>query len=610
MYHQASPGHGAGRWSGLCALLLAGVAAAARAQESSPAPAGAEADAVETFYEAIQVRLAEVEVVVTDGEGRRVTGLTRDDFRVFEDGAPVEITSLAAIAPPPAGAGPASAGAPAPPARAAGEEPAAVVVVLVDNQSLTLAGRKRLLEKVRELVVAGLGAGSRFAVATQDDPGAIRMIVHPTDDTAAVLAALERAESALPGGQRSFADTSRLVRSLQTSVSTFNPAGAPESGPESQVPEDMEEAEGRSLYEDIRSLARRLSGQALSTAAALEQLVQAVGGLPGRKVVLLVSGGIPQRPGEALVEAWRNRYASVARLRNVSQTFDEHEGDVTGTLQRAAAAANAGRVAIYALAEPAVPSRLSAEMSGGDVWTVAEDFTAAMNLRESVETLALPTGGVAGVGAGGTAAALDDLRADLESYYSLAYVPADRGRGKDRRLRVEVTRPGLTVRHRSSYRAGTSRDVMIGRTRAALLLAHEDDALGLNVDVGVPVETGQRGVRELPMTISLPLAELVLMPQGQFHEGRLRVYIATSDQAGRTSPVTEIDVPVRVPNDQLLAAMSRHLGYRTRLAIRETRQRIAVTVRDELGHRSATRFVDHVPADSPDAAPAPRDGGR
>jgi VWFA-related protein len=610
VYHQASATPGCRGRSLVCgALLLAGVATAARAQSPAPAPTAAEEPAVETFYEAIQVRLGEVEVVVTDRQGNRVTGLTRDDFALFEDGERVEITSFAAFAPTPS----ASVAAPTSGASDGAEASAdagAVVVVLVDNQSLTLSGRKRLLERVRALVRTGLGAGNRFAVAIQDDPGSLRMVLAPTDDTAAVLAALDRAEEVAPGGQRMYGETARLVRSLQTSL---NPAGAlTQSRAESQAPEDMEEAEGRSLYEQIRSLTRQLEGQALSTAAALEQLVQAVGGLPGRKVVLLVSGGIPQRPGEALVSAWRNRYDSVPSLRNVSRSFDEREGDVGSTLRRAAAHANGSRVVIYGLASPAAPSSVSAEMAGGEVWTSTEEWTATMNLRESVEALALPTGGVVGLEGGGAGAALDALREDLESYYSLAYVPRDRTRGQDRKLRVEVTPPGLTVRHRSSFRERTSGELMVGRTRAALLLGHQDDALGLTVDVGVPVESDQRNVSELPMTISLPLAELVLLPQGQFHEGRMRIYIASTDEKGRSSPVTEIDVPVRVPNDQLLAALSRHVGYRTRLAIRDTRQRIAVTVRDELSHQSATRFVEHPPTDStgPPATPAPRDGSR
>src|SRR5688572_28844226 len=41
--------------------------------------------------EQIDVRVVNVDVVVTDRQGHRLPGLTRDDFQLFEDGKPVEI---------------------------------------------------------------------------------------------------------------------------------------------------------------------------------------------------------------------------------------------------------------------------------------------------------------------------------------------------------------------------------------------------------------------------------------------------------------------------------------------------------------------------------------
>jgi VWFA-related protein len=553
---------------------------------------------VETFFEAIQVRIAEVEVVVTDKQGNRVTGLTQDDFVLYEDGERVELSSFAAYAPAELRQAPSGILAPATPSddTPIAAEGGGVITVLIDNQSLTLGGRKRLFAKLREFLASGLRPGQRLAVATHNDPGALRMLLPATDDVPAILAALDRAEEAVPRGQMSYAQVAQLVRSMQT---------APDASEDeiSAGPGNFEQAEGADIYQQIRTLTRQLESQALSTAAALEQLVQAVAGMPGRKAVLLVSGGVPQRPGEALVSAWRNRFGGVESLAGTSSTFDEREGDITATLRRAAEYANGGRVVIYALASPAAPSGLSADMGGGDVWGSGEDWIATMNLRESVEALALPTGGLVGYDGGGTTIALDELRADLESYYSLAYIPSERRPGKDRKLRVEVSRPGLEVRHRSTFRERTSRELMVEHTRAALLLGHQDNPLAISVDLGVPATGEKRNALELPMTISLPLAELVLLPQGQFHEGRITIYIAATDEEGRSSPVAATEVPVRVPNDQLLAAMSRQIAYRTRLAVRETRQRIAVTVRDELANQSATVFVQHPPGDPASLAP-------
>jgi len=50
---------------------------------------------LESFRDSLRVDLVEVEAVVTDRRGRRVTDLTRDDFEVLEDGRPVELTHFA-----------------------------------------------------------------------------------------------------------------------------------------------------------------------------------------------------------------------------------------------------------------------------------------------------------------------------------------------------------------------------------------------------------------------------------------------------------------------------------------------------------------------------------
>jgi VWFA-related protein len=53
------------------------------------------------------VELVTVDAVVLDAGGRPVPGLARDDFRVIEDGKPLEIARFEAFAVEPAGVGPA-----------------------------------------------------------------------------------------------------------------------------------------------------------------------------------------------------------------------------------------------------------------------------------------------------------------------------------------------------------------------------------------------------------------------------------------------------------------------------------------------------------------------
>jgi VWFA-related protein len=584
------------------ALVLGGLlTAAALASEPQPSATPTTAPAEETFYEAIQVRTAEVEVVVTDRKGNRITGLGREEFTLYEDGQSVELTGFAAFAPAaeqaPTAAGSAELVAPPPPQPVAAPKPTASVVVLLDNQSLTLSGRKRLLEQVRRLVTE-LGPEARIGVMSQDSPGELRMGLAPSEDRAAVLAAIETASKVVPRGNQTYSETQRLAREIGVApgpgedVMMGGGAGAP-----------VAQTNAQDLYDQITAHASQLQAQAMSTAAALEQLVEALAGLPGRKAVVMVSGGVPQKPAEALISAWRNRFGQSNEAWRISSPFDEQQGDVSTVLARTAAHANGSRVAIYGLVAPAVPGRLSADMGAGDAWTETEEWKANINLRDSMQQLVGPTGGVAGFDQGAKLV-VNAIGADLESYYTLAYTPRERGRGRDHKLKVEVSRPGLSVRHRLAYRERTSGEQMAEHTRAALLFGWQDNPLGIAVDVGAPTPGERRNTSELPLTITLPLSQVVLVPQGPVHEGRLSIHVAATDEAGRSSPVSSVEVPVRVANENLLAALSQQLAYRTRLAVRETRQQIAVTVRDELGNQAATVLVVHPPAEPTAQVPA------
>lgn len=76
-----------GRWSLGCCLLALGLAAQAQAPGVADA---SNAQRQEPTFR-VNVRLVNVFATVTDGRGAPVSGLTKEDFRVFEDGVPQNI---------------------------------------------------------------------------------------------------------------------------------------------------------------------------------------------------------------------------------------------------------------------------------------------------------------------------------------------------------------------------------------------------------------------------------------------------------------------------------------------------------------------------------------
>ena len=81
------------------------VALAAYSQQDPSPPAGADDPAADSgqpatgpeFFESIDVNLVNVDVYVTDKKGNRINGLTRNDFELFEDKKPVQITNFYAV---------------------------------------------------------------------------------------------------------------------------------------------------------------------------------------------------------------------------------------------------------------------------------------------------------------------------------------------------------------------------------------------------------------------------------------------------------------------------------------------------------------------------------
>src|SRR5689334_5171332 len=97
--------------------------------------------------EVIEVHVANVDVVVLDRAGNPITGLTKDDFQIFENGKPQPVTNfyemrsqtLAAAEP---GTAPAAAGAPAAPELSA-ERKKRSIIVFFDSSSIAFFARNK-----------------------------------------------------------------------------------------------------------------------------------------------------------------------------------------------------------------------------------------------------------------------------------------------------------------------------------------------------------------------------------------------------------------------------------------------------------------------------------
>jgi VWFA-related protein len=578
------------------------------------------------FGEVIEVQVVNVDVHVTDRNGRPVTDLRREDFEVFEDGKRVEVSNFRRVDPgtgakpeagsappasaPPGGKAPAGSGAGIPP------EERLHLIVYVDNFNLDPAHRARVLQQLRGFL-ADLRPEDRVMMVTHDQGLNVRLPF--TDDRVALEAALN-AISELPA-QGAMLESDR--REALRQVLAIREAVRAIEGPCS-----------RSIVAPAESYAEAARQEVLRSLGAMTVLVNSLSGVPGRKALLHVSDGMPATPGEEVFQflfeicggATTSGIEDVhdPDLEQSTQDMPQYRGrealldvqrySTVEDLNKLAAHANANRVTLYTLQASGLRGTASAAADLGPEDRLLQlpsiDFVKNANLRGSLTLLASETGGRAIFDANDVTPDLRRMKEELGSYYSLGYAPPHSGDGRVHRIEVKVRQPGLQVRHRKSYRDKPAIERAVDRILAAVYHGFEDNPLEVELEIGT--QTPAQGDRFLvPIKLRIPLFRLGISPrQDQSYQGKLRLLVSTRDGRGGVSPLRQVEVPLQIPPEQILYAMGQFYEYELTLTLPRGEQHVAIGVRDEstttTSVLSRTLTVGPVPSRGASASP----GGR
>ena len=73
------------------------------------------------------------------------------------------------------------------------------------------------------------------------------------------------------------------------------------------------------------------------------------------------------------------------------------------------------------------------------------------------------------------------------------------------------------------------------------------------------------------------------MPRRDFHEARVKLFLAAMDEEGGIAEVQEESVPIRIPLEEFEQAQAANFNYSMKLIMRPGGHRIAVGIRDEIG---------------------------
>ncbi len=540
------------------------------AQESTEAEGNAPA---QDFFDVVEVEIVNIDVYVSDKRGRPVTGLRRDDFAVFQDGRPVEISNFYAVENGRErrdAQGPAVV-AVAPPARRLpgltlapelAPEHRLWMIVFIDNYNINPLERNRVFPAVRRFLGHGLRSGDQAMVVTYDRKLEVRQPF--TDDLTLLQAAIDEIED-----DAGFAAIRR--RELMDTIRSID---------------DADSRTTALLY--ARNYAEEQMNGIRYTTGALEKLLASLAGLPGRKALVHVSSGMPMLAGEAAFHAVAEKHGGS----NAYAEIPRH--DTSREFERIGRLANAHRVAFYTVDAGGMRGLEfgNAEYGGfvnPNLRSVL-DSVVPENLQAPLRFMALETGGRAIVNQNEILPALEEAAQDFQSFYSLGIASTDTESGRYHEINVKLVprRKDLTVRHRAGYRSKTTDTRVRDSLRSALLYSQESNPDQVSVTWGRAERHGEKGNYLLPIQLKIPLEGVVLLPNGNGqHEVRLKLFVGAVGEGGETSEIDSAPIGLRLADEHVEAAKKESLVHVHKLLLSPGRKRVGVAILDLVGRETS-----------------------
>lgn len=541
----------------LAAALTIAAAAAYAAEPPKQQPAAE----VPKLVESVDVHVINIDVVVTDKKGNRVTGLKKDDFELYENGLLKPLSNFYEVTAEPKAA--TATTAPAPAATTAREEipdnQKRRIIFYIDNLSLAPFNRNRVFEQMKKFAATAMRPGDEAMIATFNRSMKIR--VQFTRDPKLVASTLDTisGESAL--GVSANSERRDTLGRIRDAKSYDEALGIARSYAES-------------VHHDLRQSVESLNG-----------LMTTLAGVEGKKILVLTSEGFQIQPGREAFYAVDDA-AHTNGWQGTSSMLEGLAFDASPLIQSIAKTANANGITMYTIHAAGLAAATEGALAeNNQPQSFAITQAAQTNTTESMQLMAEMTGGVASINTNNFARAFDTIEKDLDSYYSLGYRAGtervDRQRSIDVRLKKGVC-PGCRVRNRQTFVEKSTYAEMNDRVVANLLYKTKSNDLKIVVTCGQPAP--QEDLFRVPVEIRIPLDSLTFLPQGEQYVAGFSVYVAVANKEGDMSDVARKQSTINVPSKEFEKAKGKYYTYTVDLLMEPGINRVSVGVADDVSN--------------------------
>lgn len=505
------------------------------------------------FGEKVTVRLVEVPVRVTDAEGNAIVRLSKEDFRLLEDGQPQEITHFYEVAD--------SVIARRQFADFVRERGLPVrepetrkrVVLFLDSARLHPLRYQRLLGALEGYLATMIVPGDEVAIFGAQP--SLQTLLPWTGDLDKVRGFLR---SYLPQGLGSSARLghSRMVEEMVVSTRNY-----------------------QSALSLVRGNCMEMKAEYLTSLAAMRSVMEFTGALPGRKFFVYLGEGFTTIPGLEFFYLLEKRWPARASLNDAAAY------DLSPAFRDLGLFA-----ASKGFTVTAVETRgLLQENAGSDVEVGAIDDTYGMDVtavsaarraaRDSLVLMAEPSGGRAIDNTNDLTAPLGRAALESNHYYILAYQPRHAPDGKGHTLRVTLANPEFRVSAREGFLDFTPEDDLAGRLQAAVVWdAPLENSLGIRLELGEGKKDGKLVL--MPLRVLLPREGLV------FGAGlaTVRLGVVTASDGKQSDTFVQ-----KLSFEESAWGGKPYLAYQLTLKMRKGEQDLVAAVQEEGGRVSMVK---------------------
>ena len=507
-------------------------------------------DKTPTF--AVQAAMVVVDVTVRDNKGNLLADLKKEDFKVYEDNVPQSIVTFAAEKV--AIGAPAETAAPAATGTDAGKETKApsaqeivnlglnpnqpvkkevlsgkrLMILFFDLNSLDTENLIRSVDAANEFIAKQTGPQDLMAIATYD--GTLNLVQDLTNDQALILKTLKAISSP---------DSGDVVAADLSDADTSDDVFVPDT-----------------TQFDIFNTDRRLS--------SLETIAKMYREFPERKSLIYFSNGVSTTGVE-----------NNAQIRSTVDNANRSNLSIYTVDSR-------GLVALPPGGDASQKSAGSAMFSGNAMARQRANLQAS---QETLVTLSHDTGGKAFMDSNDLTLAMKQVQKDTHVYYVLGYFSTNpKEDGKYRKIRVELTRPGLKIEHRPGYFASKAFKQLNQQERDLQL----QQAMTVDrpfVEVPLILQTDyfrkDSSTTLVPISIEIAGEGLKFEEKGATRESRFEFVAQAMDGKGKIASVARDAVQVKLPADKAEKIKSGGIFYSTGFQLKPGGYKLKFLVRDE-----------------------------